>query len=163
MPSPNTADKRGLSVRRILALAMLAVVIATGCRASGPLVGLEGRDGKQVQVTVEIVSTPETQRKGLMWRTELPSDHGMLFVFADDTERSFWMKNTPLPLDILFIGSDLRIVSIAENTVPYSLASIPSAGPAKYVLEVNAGFSRKHGVAAGSRVSLPELTAHDDG
>jgi hypothetical protein len=81
----------------------------------------------------------------------------MLFVFDGDAPRSFWMKNTPLPLDILFISSQSRVVSIAEDTIPYSLASIASGGPAQYVLEVNSGFTRRHGIEAGSTVTLPPL------
>ena len=94
-----------------------------------------------------------------MWRTELDDDAGMLFVFNREHDQSFWMKNTPLPLDIIYIGADSKVVSVAANTVPYSQASIPSDGPAKYVLEVNAGFARKHGVGPGTRVELPELPA----
>ncbi len=81
----------------------------------------------------------------------------MLFVFGSDGPRSFWMKNTPLPLDIIFINAAKRVVSIAANTTPYSLESLPSAGPAKYVLEVNGGFCARHGIAAGASVTLPPL------
>ena len=81
----------------------------------------------------------------------------MLFVFADERERGFWMKNTPLPLDIVYIDSSSRIVSIAENTTPYSTKTIASRGPARYVLEVNGGFCREHGIVAGSSVHLPDL------
>jgi hypothetical protein len=69
------------------------------------------------------------------------------------------MKNTPLPLDILYIAEDGRVVSIAENTKPYSETSLPSAGPARYVLEVNAGFSRAHGIGPGTRIELPNDSA----
>jgi uncharacterized membrane protein (UPF0127 family) len=137
----------------------MAAAFGSGCQTQGPRVHIEGNSGQTVQVTVEIVSTPEKLRKGLMWRTELAADHGMLFVFGDDAPRSFWMKNTPLPLDIIFIDSEHRVVSVAANTVPYSLVSVRSAGPARYVLEVNAGFSRRHAIGPGSRVTLPPLEA----
>jgi len=157
MCRPYIVDKRRRESRKFLVLSALFSLLVAGCRPAGPQVALEGSNGKGVHVTVEIVSTPEAQRRGLMWRTELAADHGMLFVFDGDAERTFWMKNTPLPLDIIFINADREIVSIAENTVPYSLTQIPSAAPAMYVLEVNAGFSRKHGIAPGGPVSLPDL------
>ncbi len=83
-------------------------------------------------------------------------DAGMLFIFPDEAPRSFWMKNTPLPLDIVFIGADRRIVSIAAGTKPYSTERIPSGAPAMFVLEVNAGFCERHGIEAGQSVRLPE-------
>ena len=92
--------------------------------ASDSRVMLQG-DGRPVPVTVEFALTPASQARGLMWRDELPADHGMLFVFSDSRPRSFWMKNTPLPLDIIYIGEDARIVSIAARTTPYSTRSIP--------------------------------------
>jgi uncharacterized membrane protein (UPF0127 family) len=79
----------------------------------------------------------------------------MLFVFGHERERSFWMKNTPLPLDIIYIDDEGKVVSVAGRTTPYSTAAIPSHGPAKYVLEVNAGFAEQHGVRPGSRIELP--------
>ena len=91
-----------------------------------------------------------------MWRQHLDADAGMLFVFPESSELSFWMKNTPLPLDIIFIGTDGRVVSIAPDTKPYSETSLPSAAPARYVLEVNAGFAREHGVRTGTRIDLPD-------
>ena len=74
-----------------------------------------------------------------MFRTELDNEVGMLFIFPDEEMRSFWMKNTLLPLDIVFLNSDFSIVNIARGTQPYSLASIPSLFPAQYALEINAG------------------------
>jgi len=91
-----------------------------------------------------------------MWRDHLDQDAGMLFVFPETSQLSFWMKNTPRPLDIIYIDAGGRVVSIAEKTTPYSEAPLPSAGPAQYVLEVNAGFAREHGVGPGTRIELPE-------
>lgn len=155
----NISAKRSRTRLGLLLFATMWAILAPGCAPAGPLVELEDGKGENVAVSVEIVSTPELLQRGLMWRTELPADHGMLFVFGEDAPRSFWMKNTPLPLDIIFINSKLRVVSIAENTVPYSLAQIRSAGPAKFVLEVNAGFSRRHGVTARSLVTLPSVVS----
>jgi uncharacterized membrane protein (UPF0127 family) len=150
--------------RSIVAIAALTLLVGpSACRATAePTVALAGSDGRSVEVIVEIARTSAELRRGLMWRDEMARDHGMLFVFANESERSFWMKNTPLPLDILYIDSSARIVSIAENTTPYSTKSIPSRGPARYVLEVNGGFCREHGIVAGSTVRLPDLSASAD-
>jgi len=76
----------------------------------------------------------------------------MLFVFPAEESLSFWMKDTPLPLDIIFLGADRTIVTIRENTVPFSETSVPSDRPAQYVVEVNAGFAARHRLAPGDRV-----------
>jgi len=144
----------GPRLRALVACATFAVT-AVSCRgASGPEVTILTDDGP-VRVGVELATTHDEQARGLMWRDELDEDRGMLFVFRRQRPRSFWMKNTPLPLDIIYIGGDRKIVSIAEHTTPYSTAAIPSAGPARYVLEVGAGFCRTHGVRAGATVELP--------
>ena len=151
------------SIRALAAL--LLVVTVTACRASdGSVVSLTTSEGRSVNVTVEIARTSDELRRGLMWRDEMPADHGMLFVFPDESERTFWMKNTPLPLDIVYIDSSARVVSIAADTTPYSTASIPSRGPARYVLEVHGGFCRKHAILPGSPVRLPApaMAANDD-
>lgn len=112
-----------------------------------------------VVVSVELARTPEAQTRGLMYRTEMAEDEGMLFIFAQETERSFWMSNTPLSLDILYIQGDGTIRTIAANTTPYSEKSIPSRGPVLYVLEVLGGWAERHGVKSGDRVTLPPLTS----
>ena len=138
------------------ALVLLAVLASACTGVDRPLVTLHAERGA-VQVQVELALTPEELSRGLMWREELAGDAGMLFVFPDQAIRSFWMKNTPLALDIIYIDRNGRVVSIAQHTVPYSTAPIPSRKPAKYVLEVAAGFARRHGVRAGQRVELPRL------
>ncbi len=94
-----------------------------------------------------------------MYRNELPAFSGMLFIFPQEGPRSFWMKNTPLPLDIIYINADFTIVHIAENTTPYSTAPIPSKHPAKYVLEVNGGFCQHHGIVARDRVEFSQVAS----
>lgn len=137
---------------------VLALLLLASCsRApSGPAVTVHSAAG-DATVTVELALTPEEQTRGLMFRTELDEDAGMLFVFDRDKERSFWMSNTPIPLDIIYIRSDATIVSIAANTVPYSERSIPSRGPARYVLEVPGGWAKRHGVKPGDPMTLPDL------
>lgn len=103
--------------------------------------------------TVEIASTPPQQAKGLMFRTELPDDRGMIFPFGEDRMASFWMKNTVIPLDIIFIRGDGRIENVAANTVPYSTIPVESTGPVTAVLELRGGLSAELGIKAGDRVS----------
>jgi len=109
---------------------------------------------------VEMASTPAEQAKGLMFRHELPEGQGMLFDFHHEQPTSFWMKNTYIPLDMIFIRGDGRILRIAENTVPLSEALVPSGGPVRAVLEVNAGMARKLGIAPGDRVAHPIFGGH---
>lgn len=104
---------------------------------------------------VEMASTPEEQAKGLMYRRELPEGQGMLFDFHHEQPTSFWMKNTYIPLDMIFIRADGRILRIAENAVPLSEALVPSGGPVRAVLEVNGGTAKKLGIAPGDRVAHP--------
>lgn len=95
---------------------------------------------------IEVVETEQAQARGLMGRTSLPSNGGMLFVYDAPKDQSFWMKNTPLPLDIIFIGTDSSVVNIVKRTRPLSTATIESTAPAQYVLEVRAGLTDMLGV-----------------
>jgi len=107
-------------------------------------------DGSVItSVSIEIAETPENISKGLMWRTSLDITSGMLFIFQESGPQTFWMRNTPLRLDILFIGKDSCIKNIAERTSPMSDQTYNSKGPVKYVLEVRGGFSRAHGIKGG--------------
>jgi uncharacterized membrane protein (UPF0127 family) len=104
---------------------------------------------------VEMAVTPEEQAKGLMFRRELPEGQGMLFDFQREQPATFWMKNTYISLDMIFIRADGRILRIAEDTVPLSEALVPSGGPVRAVLEVVAGTAKKLGIAPGDRVAHP--------
>ena len=124
-----------------------------------PLSGLEiipvkisTKNGEHV-IRAEIAATPEQQSRGLMFRTEMGADEGMLFPREDEPRMaSFWMRNTVLPLDIIFIGPDRKILNIAADTVPYSEQSVLSDGIAGAVLELNAGRAAELGIAAGDLV-----------
>ena len=105
--------------------------------------------------TVEIADTEAAREKGLMYRKSLPPGQGMLFDFHSDQPVRFWMKNTYIPLDMIFIRSDGRIANIAENTTPMSEKEVPSAGPVRAVLEVSGGTARKLGIAPGDYVANP--------
>ena len=110
--------------------------------------------------SVEIADTEPEREKGLMFRKELPEGQGMLFDFHREQEVGFWMKNTYVSLDMIFIRGDGRILSIAENTEPLSTRVIPSNGPVRAVLEVVAGTARKFGIAPGDRVASPIFNGH---
>ena len=105
--------------------------------------------------SVELARTREEQDKGLMFRRELPDGQGMLFDFTTDQKVAFWMENTYISLDIIFINGDGRIRRIAENAEPLSKATISSDGPVRAVLEVIAGTARKLGIKEGDRVVHP--------
>lgn len=124
-----------------------------------PQVIFELADG-DFAVNVEVARTPSEQAKGLMFRTELKADAGMIFIYQRDGDHSFWMKNTYLPLDMIFIGADGVVVGAVENAAPLTLESRRIGKPSRHVLEVNAGFCRSRGVQAGTRVrylGIPEL------
>jgi uncharacterized membrane protein (UPF0127 family) len=112
---------------------------------------------RQHRFTAEIAAEDRERAIGLMFREEMAEDRGMLFLFDSEGERYFWMKNTPLPLDIIFITADGIILSIAEDTTPFSESVIPSNGPAKFAFEVNAGVTEKLGISAGDRVDSAAL------
>ena len=105
--------------------------------------------------SVELARTPAQMALGLMFRQSLASDSGMLFVYGSEQPVAFWMKNTYVPLDMIFIRKDGRILRIAENTEPLSERLVPSGGPVLAVLEVIGGTAKKLGLAAGDRVSYP--------
>lgn len=102
---------------------------------------------------VEVAATSQQQQRGLMFRTAMGADEGMIFPLAQVRTASFWMRNTVISLDIIFIGPDNRVLNVAANAVPYSEESIPSAGPTKAVLELNAGRAAQLGIAAGDLVT----------
>ena len=111
-------------------------------------------DSREISsISIEIADSEESRQQGLMGRTRMSESQGMLFIFPDEDYRSFWMANTPLPLDIIYINSQKTIVTIRRNTVPFSEESIPSTAPARYVVEVNAGYCDRHGILEGATVS----------
>ena len=110
--------------------------------------------------SVELATNDAERSRGLMFRKELPDGHGMLFDFERDQGVSFWMHNTYISLDMIFIRNDGRILRIAESTQPLSDRLIPSGGPVRAVLEVIGGTARKLGIEAGDRVDSPALNGH---
>lgn len=113
---------------------------------------VETAGGGKFRFKVEIAATPAQQAQGLMQRAALPADAGMLFTYAAAQPTAFWMKNTLIPLDMLFIAADGRISHIHPNATPHSEASIPSRGPVKGVLEINGGLAARLGIRVGDVV-----------
>jgi len=134
-------------VKRVLLLLLLL-----SCTAAHPAVFFDN----EVMFKVELAETSAEKTKGLMYRTELPEEHGMLFIFEKDSPRNFWMKNTLIPLDMIFINSELEVVEVKANVPPCKDDPCPSypSEPARYVLEVNGGLAEKKGIKAGSIVTL---------
>lgn len=110
-------------------------------------------------ITIELARTNSERMRGLMYRKSLEDDRGMLFTFEKPSIQRFWMHNTCLPLDMLFIDEEGFVVGIEENTTTMSEATFSVPCPSSYVLEVNAGFCRKHGIRAGQKVVLSGLDA----
>ena len=105
-------------------------------------------------VTVELARAAAERARGLMYRQSLPEDHGMLFVFDGPSQDAFWMKNTYLPLDLLFLAADGAVVDLKERATPQSEALLQSSQPYYYVLEVNGGYAAAHGIRIGDRVEF---------
>lgn len=147
----------------MIALAMIMALPVAGCHQGADSAGGAGSgaatavDSKLIPVTVkmgaathefsvEVARTPEEQEKGLMFRTSLPPSGGMLFPFQNPKVGSFWMKNTLIPLDIIFIRKDGTIDRIAENTIPESLEPVVSGGEVSAVLELAGGTAARLGI-----------------
>jgi len=145
------------SIALILVVGLL--VVAGPVRPAGQqTLEIASKTGVHV-FAVEIADNDAERAKGLMYRRELPEGQGMLFDFQREQEVSFWMQNTYIPLDMVFIRGDGRILRIAENTEPLSTRLIPSGGPVRAVLEVIGGTTRKLGIAPGDRVASPIFNA----
>jgi uncharacterized membrane protein (UPF0127 family) len=117
-------------------------------------VTLRTREGRELRLDVEIASDDPSRSRGLMFRRSLPEDSGMIFVFQEESFHSFWMKNTLIPLDMLFIDAQGKVVGVVENAEPRTLSSRSVEGDSRFVLEVNGGWCARHGVAAGDAVAL---------
>lgn len=140
--------------------AIVAALILLAC-ARGPSVSIVAPDGApRVQVKVEIADTSPERETGLMYRTYLDEGAGMLFVFAGADEQHFWMKNTVIPLDMIFADSRARIIGIVANAEPYSETPVGVKGESQYVLEVNGGFCARHSVKPGDRLEFQGFTPH---
>jgi uncharacterized membrane protein (UPF0127 family) len=137
--------------RMALATAILPALLFAGIASAQPLALLELSVGLH-RIEAEVAATQPARAQGLMHRTAMPPQHGMLFVFPQDAAHCFWMKNTLLPLSIAFIDADGRVVQIAEMT-PRSEQNHCATRPVRYALEMNAGWFVQRGLKTGDRVA----------
>lgn len=142
--------------------ALAALLVVAGCPARAPSAGpprvvVETSTGARHPVTVEIARTEEERARGLMYRTSLPADSGMLFLFEESTVQRFWMRNTLLPLDMLFLDEAGVVVGIVERAEPLTDTPRGVDLPSRYVLEVNGGWCRAKGVRPGDRVRFENV------
>jgi len=136
-----------------LLAAVAAIFVVTAAQAGGEAkIEIISKTGVHA-FGVELANNDDERSRGLMFRKELPEGRGMLFDFQQDRPVEFWMHNTFISLDMIFITGDGRILRIAEKTEPFSDRLIPSGGPVRAVLEVIAGTARKDGLAPGDRVT----------
>ncbi len=149
------------SMRALTVFALFVILIAGGSSraADRSVVEIASKSGVH-SFSVEVVDDDAGRAKGLMFRRSLPEGTGMLFDFKTEQDVAFWMQNTYVPLDMIFIRADGRILRIAENTEPMSTRQIPSGGKVLAVLEVIAGTTRKLGIVAGDRVAHPIFSRH---
>lgn len=144
--------------RSFLGASVLALVgaaqVAANCAPDR--VDLRGPWG-QARFSVEVVDTPETRAQGLMFRESLPRSAGMLFIYEAPTTASFWMRNTLIPLDMLFVGPDGAVRHIHHNARPRDETPIPGGDNVLMVLEINGGVSRLFGIETGSELRHPRL------
>jgi len=138
-------------------IVLLAVFNFSGCFNHAPASDLPTMKMQigQKQFELEIAKTQDARMTGLMRRDSMPADHGMIFVFRTVQEWSFYMKNTRIPLDIVFVDANGRIVSI-QQMKPYDLTSISPPAPVKYAIELNQGAAAKAGAKVGDQLSIPE-------
>lgn len=156
----NPTESREISAQRVAAAFLAALLFCFVLPASGvaktlptdrdPIIVETGYG--PVEFSVELALTPADRSTGLMNRQSMPETHGMLFRFERTRQVLMWMKNTPLPLDMVFINEEGVVAGIAADTTPFSEAIIPSPGPVRYVLELNAGTAARTGIRAGDKV-----------
>ena len=138
---------------RLASLFVLAALLV-GCKESAPvpLSFVRGADTLRT-IDIEIAADDSSRARGLMQRSVIPGDTGMLFIFPRAEPQAFYMANTPRPLDIQFYAADSTLLNTVENTVPYSLDNVLSEGAAQYVVEVPAGVTRRIGLVPGDRIT----------
>lgn len=114
-----------------------------------------GMEGNTITtIGVAVADEASERNMGLMDVTDLPPDRGMLFVYPDEEPRSFWMVNTPLPLDIIYVDAEMEIINIYHNTQPFSRRNLPSGDPARYVVETNGGFCISNDIQEGMSIRI---------
>ena len=128
-----------------------------GCR-SDPRVIVSTKSGKEYAVRVEVADTPAKRELGLQYRRELADDQGMLFLFPAGGVQTFWMKNTPISLDMIFIRSNMRIAGIVHDAVPFSTTTRSVEKPSQFVLEIKGGLAKRQGIDVGDAVRFEGIS-----
>ncbi len=148
-----------MRAERAAALCAVLLLAAAGARAADCAVGVADlRQGSSVlRFQVEVADDEAERARGLMFREAMPRFDGMLFVYDKPEPVAFWMKNTLIPLDMLFFDAEGRLVSVHENAVPGDLTPIPGGDAIQYVLEINGGAARRLGIAPGAELRHPAL------
>ena len=160
-----------MRVLSILTAVVLTVALAGGCTSEeasrdsgeqtfqreGRLAFVQPAGDTLKTIDVEIADTDAERERGLMGRRSLGYDRGMLFIFDSVDDGGMWMKNTPLPLDIVFVAPDSQVINIARRTTPFSQETISPAAPKKFVVEVRAGFANRFGLTDSTRVRWTRL------
>ncbi len=144
-----------LASLRLLITALALALLLVGCPSSEPWVEVKGK-----RFLVEIADDDASRARGLMFRDHLPENRGMLFIFRQEQPRSFWMRNTRIPLDIIYLDRDFRVVSMALEAQPCrtrQCPTYPSRRPAMYVLEINGGLAEQLGLAVGDQLSFGNI------
>ena len=126
-----------------------------------PSLAIRCPDSPPIQIQLEVASEPSQRERGLMYRKEMPNMHGMLFIYPIDDQHTFWMKNTFISLDMIFISSRRRVVGLVERPTPLSTASVGVDTPSRYVLEVNGGFAKEHSIREGCQVEFFNIAEID--
>jgi len=145
-----------------LTLSVLIIALGVGCRGSDsdipstetPVVVFRPTGRPEVRVRVELARTSAEQARGLMFREQLEADAGMLFIYEAERNLVFWMKNTLIPLDMIFISREFRVVGVIENAEPQTETFRRIDRPSQFALEVNAGFAAENGITLGTEVEF---------
>ncbi|KAB1067684.1 DUF192 domain-containing protein [Tamlana haliotis] len=154
--------------RKVIIYVLLAVLTFSACKndkkiikqtevsftKEGSLSIIKDSDSTKITLDIEIADTDFDIQTGLMYRDSMKNNRAMLFVFKDEREHSFYMKNTEFSIDLIYISADKSIVSFQENAVPYDESSLPSNGLAQYVLEVNAGLVNTWQLSVGDQINF---------
>ena len=147
---PNSLSNKMCS--RLFFFLTVSVTLGTVACEAQPKVTILTKAGREVAFQVEVADTPAKRTMGLQYRKELGDDRGMIFLFPAESPQTFWMKNTPIPLDMIFIDREHKIVGIVEQTVPFSLDARSVGAASQFVLEINGGLAKRQGIQIGDRV-----------
>ena len=155
--SPRTCKNSWRTRGSFFFVVCLTVLLqTTACRAE-PSVTIATKEGRELTFQVEVADTPTKRELGLQYRRDLAPDRGMIFLFPTESEHAFWMRNTPIPLDMIFINSAGKIVGVVEQAVPFSTDSRSVSAASQFVLEINGGLSKRHGIKIGDSVRFQDF------